>query len=79
MAASPVSIRSAHLKRLPKIATARSLDGQTRNPSLGLAPGTELSFAGTRRLRVNWKKVGQFVVKCLADAARDSGIIWFWP
>jgi hypothetical protein len=79
MAASPVSIRSAHLKRLPKIAAVGSLDGRNNNPSLVLAPDTELSFAGTRRLRVNWKKVGRFIVKCLADAARDSAMIRFWP
>jgi hypothetical protein len=79
MAASPVSIRSAYLKCLPKIAAARSLDDRTRNSLPGLAPSTAVPFGETRRLSVDWKKVGRFVVKCLADAARDSGTIWFWP
>jgi hypothetical protein len=79
MAAPPVSIRSAPLNSLPKIAATRSSDVRTRNPSLGLAPGTAVSFAGTQRQRVNWKKVGQFVIKCLADLAADLAMIGSWP
>jgi hypothetical protein len=79
MAVPAVSIRSSPLKCLPKIAAAGVPRWQNRNPSLALAPGTEASFAGTRRPGVNWKKIGRFIVKCFADAARDSGMVWFWP
>jgi len=70
MAAS-VAIRSAPLKCLRKIEHARSLGGRADNPSLHLASSTEMSFAGTRRLRVNAKKVGRFIVKCLGDLASE--------
>lgn len=79
MTAPPVSIRSTPLECPPKIAAASSLDVRTHNPLLGLVPGTDVSFAEARRLRVNWKKVGQFVVKCLGDLARNSTMMGSWP
>ena len=76
--AAAVSIRSAPLKCPGKIAAARRLDGRTYNPTLGLVPGTAASSAETRSLRANLKRVGRFLVKCLADAAMDSRMTGFW-
>jgi hypothetical protein len=75
--AAAVSIRSAPLKCPRKIAATRRLDGRTHNLTTAIAPGTVVSSAGTRGLAANLKKVGRFVVKCLADAAMDSTTIWF--
>jgi hypothetical protein len=75
--APAVASRSAPLKCVQKIGRVSFREGRSDNPSSSVGPGTELSSAGTRRLRVNWKKVGRFVVKCLADFARDSAAVYF--
>ena len=79
MAASPASVRLAPLKHVRKIENARPLDSATYSPLLRLAPCTEVSLAARRRLPVNWKKVGRFMVKCLADLATDSAMAGSWP
>jgi hypothetical protein len=74
-----VSIRSVPSKCLRNNRKAKLRGGRSEDPSLALVPSKEPPSAGTRRLKVNLRKVGRFVIKCLGDLARDSTMMGFWP
>jgi len=77
--AQAISIRSKPLKYSGSFRPRPRSRAKARNPSLLLVPRTDVSVDGTQLLRVKLRKAGGFVVKCLADLAKDLMTIGFWP